>query len=152
MLLPSNRMICGVFHHNLTLNNVLPPQLLLDFDLEDFISLWRLDLHSFQGMGSWIPITLSEVLFLLSSVWFRCQSPMHSLRLRDFNTQIHVMFSLARCTPCRAPGEEKKIPHRFPLARCTLFRAPNEEKQLNLATTHSSNHLLIKQKITGLYT
>jgi hypothetical protein len=61
-------MVCGDFHRDPTLDDVLPPELLLDFDLGDFLSLRRLGLRSSQGMGSWIPITLSEVLFLLSFV------------------------------------------------------------------------------------
>jgi hypothetical protein len=72
---PSNRTVCGIFHHDPTLDDVLPPELLLTSDLEYFLSLRRLGLRSFQGMSSWISITLSEALSLLSFVLFRPRFP-----------------------------------------------------------------------------
>jgi hypothetical protein len=56
----SNRMVHGIFHHDPTLDDVLPPELLLASDLENFLSLRRLGLHLFQGMSSWISITLPK--------------------------------------------------------------------------------------------
>jgi hypothetical protein len=71
VLLPQIGRSAGFFHRDPMLDDVLPPELLLTSDLEDFLSLRRLGLRSFQGMSSWISITLSEVLSLLSFVWFR---------------------------------------------------------------------------------
>jgi hypothetical protein len=86
-------MVCGILHHDPTLDDILPPELLLTSDLENFLSLQRLGLCFFQGMSSWISITLSEALSLLSFVWFRLQFPMHSLHLRDFDNSYPWYFS-----------------------------------------------------------
>jgi hypothetical protein len=50
------------------------------------------------------------------------------------------------------PVKRKKIPQFSSLARCTPCRAPDEEKQLKLPQYPSFIHLFIKQKITGNYT
>jgi hypothetical protein len=103
-------------------------------------------------MSSWISITLSEVLSLLSFVWFRLRSPAHSLRLRDFDSSDSRCFLSGSMHTLQSSSEEKTIPQCSSLARCTPCRAPNEEKQLKLPKSHSSIHLFIKQKITGKYT
>jgi hypothetical protein len=89
----SNRTVCGILHRDPTLDDVLPPELLLTSDLEDFLSLRRLGLRSFQGMSSWISITLSEALSLLSFALCRPRIPMHSLHLRDSDSSDPRGFS-----------------------------------------------------------
>jgi hypothetical protein len=49
----------GILHRDPTLDSVLPPEILLASDLEDFLGLRRLDLHFFLGDGSfWVSIML----------------------------------------------------------------------------------------------
>jgi len=44
---PSDQTVYGIFHRDPTLDGLLPPEILLTSDLEDFLGLKRLSLRSF---------------------------------------------------------------------------------------------------------